>query len=125
VSGSGVPDGPAFLYDADCGFCTRSVRWLGRRTGRREPFHAWQGQDLEALGTTEDRLRREAVWWDGRAVTAGGADAFSAYLRHCGGAWAVPGVLLALPGVRHVVRLVYRWIAANRHRLPGDDACAL
>ena len=40
--------------------------------------------------------------------------------------WRVLGALLALPFVLGVAEPVYRWIAANRARMPGGTAtCAL
>ena len=46
------------LYDADCGFCTASAGWLGRRSLRTaiSPLHR---ADLAALGVDADRARRE------------------------------------------------------------------
>lgn len=40
--------------------------------------------------------------------------------------WAVLGWLMLLPGVRQIAGVVYRWVARNRHRLPGGTAaCAI
>lgn len=67
------------LYDADCGFCTRSVLWLvaGGVTAVCTPL---QGADLAGFGVDPRRAAREipAVLADGRVVY--GADAFRAAL---------------------------------------------
>ena len=33
--------------------------------------------------------------------------------------WRVAGYLLRIPGINHLAKRVYYWIAKNRHRLPG------
>jgi len=108
------------VYDADCGFCTRSARWVDFR-----PV-AWQSLDLDAVGATREQADSFAGWLvDGR-IRALGAPAIAAVLRDRGG-WTRPiGRLIDLPGVRRLASVVYRVVAANRHRLPGGtDACRL
>ena len=45
------------LYDADCGFCTRSAVF-GRRLGLRAEILPMQDVDLAAHGITETQARR-------------------------------------------------------------------
>ncbi|MCX2733584.1 DUF393 domain-containing protein [Saccharopolyspora sp. NFXS83] len=116
---------PVLIYDGDCGFCTRSVR-LAERLPLRARIVAWQEADLAALGITEQRARHEVLWVGERSRVRGGADAVAALFRHCGFPWSVPGTLLSLPVLRSLAAFAYRWIAANRYRLPGSTpACAL
>lgn len=114
------------VFDGDCAFCTASVRWLERRVARRPVVVSWQQADLDRLGLSVTQCT-EAVQWvgaDGRHLE--GAAAIAATLRHAGRGWGVVGALMALPGIRSVARWVYRWVARNRHRLPGGTAsCAL
>jgi predicted DCC family thiol-disulfide oxidoreductase YuxK len=43
-----------------------------------------------------------------------------------GGGWRLIGRLVLVPGVIRVARVAYRWIARNRHRMPGGSAaCAV
>ena len=108
------------VYDADCGFCTRSARWVDDR-----PV-AWQSLDLTAVGATQEQADNFAGWLvDGR-IRALGAPAIAASLRARGG-WTRPvGWLMDLPGVRRLAAVVYRMVAANRHRLPGGTPeCSL
>lgn len=110
------------LYDADCGFCTRTATWLGRWL-RVAPL---QASDLDALGVDVARAERElpAVLPSGEVRY--GAAAFAAAL--LSGPWFLRpfGRLLDAPGVRGVAGRVYRRVAANRHRLPGGTgACQL
>jgi predicted DCC family thiol-disulfide oxidoreductase YuxK len=108
------------VYDADCGFCARSARWVDD-----EPV-TWQSLDLATVGATQQQADNFAGWLvDGR-VRALGAPAIAAALRSRGG-WRRPiGWAIDLPGVRRLAAVVYRLVAANRHRLPGaTDACRL
>jgi predicted DCC family thiol-disulfide oxidoreductase YuxK len=104
------------VYDADCGFCTRSARWVDD-----DPV-AWQSLDLAAVGATREQADNFAGWLvDGR-IQALGAPAIAAVLRARGG-WTRPiGCMMTLPGVRRLAAVVYRIVAANRHRLPGGSA---
>lgn len=113
------------LYDADCGFCTRSVRWLVT-AGVTAACTPLQGADLPALGVDPRRAVREipAALGDGRVVY--GADAIRAALST---GPVVLRLLAGLLGVWPVSALApagYGWIAAHRHRLPGGtNACAV
>ncbi|HZC28007.1 MAG TPA: DUF393 domain-containing protein [Actinopolymorphaceae bacterium] len=119
-------DRSLFLYDGDCAFCTRSVRWIERWVRPRAQLSAWQHADLPAVGTTQARAEHEVLWRarDGRIF--GGAQAVAKLLLDTGGPWAVVGAVLRIPPFRWIARLVYRVIANNRYRLPGGTpACAL
>lgn len=104
------------VYDADCGFCTRSATWL-------DPAPvAWHTLDLAAVGATQEQADANAGWLvDGR-ITLLGAPAIGAALRAKGGGARVLGWAMAVPGIRGLAGLVYPRIAANRHRMPGGTA---
>ena len=108
------------LFDGTCGFCTRTVMWINRRDSRgRINIVPCQ----TAVEYHDVALSREdcatSIWAirDGNVV-AGGAQAAAIV-------WAVlidaswPIQVARLPGVRQALDLGYRFIAANRHRLPG------
>lgn len=122
---TGDPGRPLLIFDGDCGFCTTSARF-GERLLGLEHVQPWQFLDLQRLGLTEQQCN-EAVQWvaaDGTVASAEGA--VIAALRHAGGVWSVLGRLLALPGIRRLAGMLYRWVARNRTRLPGGTpACAL
>lgn len=118
---------PILLFDADCGFCTRSAGWLHRPLFRAAvdtiPF---QHADLEALGLREEDCERllHAVLPDGR-ITAG-AGAVAAALKVSRAPWPLIGSLLLLPGARQLAEIAYHAVARNRHNLPGGTAaCSL
>lgn len=104
------------VYDADCGFCTRSARWLD------DAPVAWHTLDLAAVGATQTDADSNAGWLvDGR-ITALGAPAIAAALRAKGGPARLLGWTLTVPGVRGLAGLLYPRVAANRHRMPGGTA---
>lgn len=118
--------GPVLVFDGDCAFCTSSVRMLERRVARRPVVVAWQRVDLDRLGLTAEQCTEALQWVGADGSRRQGAAAVAATLRYAGTGWAVLGVLLDAPGVRRVAAWVYRWVARNRHRLPGGTAaCAL
>jgi len=118
--------GPVLVFDGDCAFCTSSVRVLERWVARRPVIVAWQRADLQRLGLTVAQCTEALQWVDADGSRRQGAAAVAATLRHGRSGWAVLGVLLDAPGVRLIAAWVYRWVARNRHRLPGGTAaCAL
>lgn len=113
------------IYDADCGFCTRSAKWLA--SSGNVNIKPWQGiRDLEALGLTEEMVETAAYWADGGTVSAGAEAAIAQALIARGKGWQVAGQIILLPGVRFAASRVYKLIAKNRHAMPGGtDACRL
>ncbi len=118
---------PVLIYDGDCGICGRVadvVRRLDRRA--RLAVLPWQTPGLlEQTGLTPAQCA-EAVWVvypDGRQYRA--AAAANRALRELGGLWRVLSWLYIVPGIRQTEDIAYRWVARNRHRLPGaSPACA-
>jgi predicted DCC family thiol-disulfide oxidoreductase YuxK len=114
------------VFDGDCAFCTSSVRWLERNVAKRPVIVAWQFADLPRLGLTPQQCTEALQWVGADGRRRQGAAAVAATLRFAGKGWALMGAVLAAPGVRWVAERVYRWVAANRHRLPGGTpACSL
>lgn len=124
-----VAPGPkvaTFVYDGDCAFCTSCARFIQRRIPTTAQVVPWQSADLAALGLTTAQCE-EAVQWVARdGSTAAGPDAIANLLRDSRGAWRPAGRVLAWRPVRVLAWPAYRWVARNRHRLPGGTAaCAL
>lgn len=113
------------LYDADCGFCTTCAHWLERHGSCA--VTPWQSVDLEALHLTVEDVTTAAWWLDSSGqATASGAQAVAAALRTCGPGYRLLGWLTTLPVIRIFAAIAYRWVAANRYRLPGStDACRI
>ncbi len=103
------------VYDGGCGFCTRCARWLEPRAHDVEVV-AWQSLDLAQVGLTEQQVRHAAYWVDGEVVE-GAERAIARSLLACGGAYALMGRALLLPGVRRVAAVGYRFVARHRGRI--------
>ena len=118
--------GPLLVFDGDCAFCTSAVNRLRAILPVFPPTSPWQWLDLDEYGLTTDDVTRYA--WD---VTSrhqyAGHLAGSALLRmQPTFGWRFLGHLIATPPISWVASLVYDWVAANRHRLPGGTpACAM
>jgi predicted DCC family thiol-disulfide oxidoreductase YuxK len=116
------------LYDADCGFCTRTARLLDRldRSERLDLVPLQEAGALVPDAPPVDRLLDRMHVRDGGGNWSIGADG---WLRI---ATVVPALrplaaLARVPFVRPLVESAYAWIAQNRHRvsrLLGDGACS-
>ncbi|MDO5697848.1 MAG: DCC1-like thiol-disulfide oxidoreductase family protein [Dermatophilus congolensis] len=115
-------DPGVFLYDGECGFCGASARLLRDRARPRGiDIRPWQQTDLAPLGVTEQQCREAAalvtVDASGAPRACFGAEAIAGALRAGRLAWPLVGLALQAPGVRVLSRIVYAWVARNRHRL--------
>lgn len=120
-------DGPIVLYDGDCGFCARSVRWiLAHERDHAIRFAPLQGPTAARLRARYPRIPAEiaSVVYvaDGRAHLRSKAMLHAA--RHLRAPWRWGHGLLWLPGF--VLDPGYRLLAALRYRIWGHaDACQL
>lgn len=107
------------IFDGECGFCTRSRDLLKRLDHSDQidmvPFQA-PGVP-ERFGISIDELSG-SVWWVDGDTRCSGADAVNAALSTLLHTDA-PSRIYRLPGVRQAQDAAYRWVTANRHRLPG------
>ncbi len=116
---------PVLVFDGDCAFCTTSAR-TGQRWLGLEHVEPWQFLDLESLQLTQAQCEEAVQWVDADGSVRSAQYAVIASLRHAGRVWGVLGRLMALPGIHQLSGVVYRWVARNRHRLPGGTpACQL
>ncbi len=113
------------VYDADCGFCTRSAEFLERRSDCE--VRPWQSLDLAAVGLTEQDVTTAAYWVEDGRTPRRGARGIAAALRSCRGVgYRLLGRLIDLPPVRPVAAWVYGLVAKYRYHLPGGtNACKL
>lgn len=121
--------GSVLVYDGDCGICTRLADVVVRRVrpaADRYRVAPYQELDLASLGLTPEQCG-EALQYVGPQGTVSSAQDAVARLLLAGRPWARPaGAALLLPGVNALAGVVYRWVAANRSRLPGGTpACSL
>lgn len=119
---------PVLVFDGDCGFCTSATNFLQRFVDRKSRFAVvpLQFTALESLGLTQEQALESLRFVDPHGRISAGAAAVSQVLRRSGWGWRPLGWLLAVPGIRTVAELGYRFIATHRHQLPGGTpACKL
>jgi predicted DCC family thiol-disulfide oxidoreductase YuxK len=75
---------------------------------------------MAEYGLTAEQTMTQVWYIDGSALS-GGAAAINDALRLVW--WAKPFThLYRLPGIRPLQDRLYRWVADNRHRMPGSTA---
>ena len=109
---------PVFLYDGECAFCMRTVRWLQKHLPVQPQLQPWQGSDLAALGVAEAEASHSVQWIEPSGRVSGGATAVARLLVSNGGRLAVLGRLMLVPPVSWVAAVVYRLVAKYRRHLP-------
>jgi predicted DCC family thiol-disulfide oxidoreductase YuxK len=119
---------PVLVYDGDCGICTRFAR-VSTRLRRRAGDYAvapWQTLDLAPLGLTPQQCDAAVQWVAADGAVSSGQDAIGRSLLAAATPVRPLGALILTPGVNALAGVVYRWVAANRSRLPGGTpACSL
>ncbi|MDX2939119.1 thiol-disulfide oxidoreductase DCC family protein [Streptomyces ipomoeae] len=110
------------LFDDDCGFCHRSVRWLEQRGALKATAAVpWQSLNRDRLPVPPTRLDQEVILVRGTSIL-GGAAALAEAMAGASLPWRLTSVFLRAPGIRTAAAYVYRRVAANRHRMPGGTA---
>jgi predicted DCC family thiol-disulfide oxidoreductase YuxK len=122
--------GATFAYDGDCAFCSSCARLIDRHIHTDTQVEVWQRLDLAAFGLTADECAESVQWVGADGEIAAGPDAIARLLRRARGAsgllWRPAGAVLGTRAAQVLAWPAYRWVARNRHRLPGGTAaCAL
>ena len=113
------------IFDGDCAFCTRCVRFIERRIRRHPRIQPWQRSNLPELGLTQEQCETAVQLVDRGSITSAHI-AVARVLIYGKKGWALLGYAMLLPGIKQVAGVVYRWVAKNRDRMPGGTAeCAL
>ena len=114
------------LFDGTCAFCERSVRFIATRDNGSFKFGASQNPEGKALlarfGTTREAAKSLILIDDDRIYLR--SDAVLRIAGQMTAPWKYAAVFLLVP--RPIRDLVYRFIAAIRHRLAGaSNACEI
>jgi predicted DCC family thiol-disulfide oxidoreductase YuxK len=120
-----VTEQRVFLFDGDCGFCTRCAAFLHRRVPTPVRIAAWQAVDLQPLGITAAQCCQAVQYVAHGHVTAGPvaiADLLRTAVGPRGLPWRLAGAVLARRPVVTLAWPVYAWVARHRHRFPGGSA---
>jgi predicted DCC family thiol-disulfide oxidoreductase YuxK len=115
------------FFDAECGFCTRSARWIAPILSRRGMAVApLQDPRVGALlGMNGEALLMELRFLLSDGKQYGGAEAVVAVAREIW--WGRPLAWFArLPGAMSLLHSGYRWVAAHRScAATNHAACAV
>ena len=114
------------LFDGRCAFCERSVRFIATRDNGHFKFGASQNPEGQALlqkfGTTREAARSIILIESDKIYLR--SDAVLRIARHMRAPWKYAAALLIVP--RPIRDVVYRAIAAIRHRIAGrSNACEI
>ena len=121
-----LPRRALMIFDGDCAFCTTSANFMRRRIRPRCDIEPWQRTDIASFGLTEQDCTTAVQFVTAEGRVYSGSRAVMRMLREAPQPWPVVGAIGDAPGVAWVADRVYRWIAVNRHRLPGGTpACAM
>ncbi len=118
------------IYDGDCQFCRLSLDFGIRKLTRFPLFVAHQKIDPAEYGLSMADVSSQ-VWLVGPSETSlvplGGHLAVAQILLDQPEFfWRWLGFLMKTPPFSFVADIVYKWVAKNRHRLPGGTkACKL
>ena len=117
-----MDNSPAVLiYDSECPFCRGAIDWVLRRAPDPSAFECLPCRSAETRtrfpAVPEDACMRAVhlVLPDGSILA--GERAIPEILRRLP-RWNRAAALFSLPGAAPFSRVLYRWIAARRHRLP-------
>jgi len=97
---------PLLLYDGECPFCRR---WAARGQKLRSGQVDFQPNQAEACPSAVQLIE------PGGRVSSGAEAIFRTLATRRGWRW-LPWLYQRLPGFGAVTRMVYRWVARNRHR---------
>lgn len=118
------------IYDGDCQFCQLSLDFGIKNLRIFPQYVAFQRIKPEDFGLTEKEVRSQ-IWLAQKTPAStsalGGHLAAGAILKLQPSRWLrVLGWLASTPPTSWVANLLYKVIAANRHRLPGGSrACKI
>ena len=118
------------IYDGDCQFCQLSLDFGIRKLLIFPQYVAFQRIDPNDFGLTSKQVKSQ-IWLAHKvpteSVALGGHLAAGAILKLQPSRWLrILGWLASNPPTSWVANLLYKLIAANRHRLPGGSrACKI
>ena len=117
---------PVLVYDGDCGICTKCVGFVERHLTKNVDIIAFQHADLPSLGLTAAECEAAVQWVEPDGRTSAAHLAVGDLLKASGRRWRPLAFLAQTRPFSWVASAAYKWIAKNRHRLPGGTpACSM
>lgn len=115
-----LPTQVTLIFDGECGFCTRAVRWVQRLDRRhRVTVVPYQRPGVLATHGLTEADGAASVWAitpDGRRYR--GAEAVNVVVSVALGV-PLPWLIYRIPGAGWLQERVYDWVARHRGRFPG------
>ncbi len=109
--------GALLIYDGDCAFCKNSLLWAINHLKAMPRYAAYQNVDLTEYQLSLAEVQAKVWLVDGQNHLGGHLAVAWLFTNQPALGWRIIGALIRAFGP--VSALVYRWIAKNRHRLPG------
>lgn len=111
------------IYDGDCKFCQLSLEFGIRHLTTFPKYVAFQKIDPAKFGLSVEQVRTQ-IWLANEGPASirplgGHLAAGEILLMQKNLLYRVFGWLIKTPPTSFLADLVYRWVAKNRHRLPG------
>jgi predicted DCC family thiol-disulfide oxidoreductase YuxK len=116
---------PLLIFDGECGICTTSANVMRRWIRPDCDIEPWQRTDIASFGLTPEECSSAVQFVTADRRVYSGSRAVMRMLRTAPLPWPAVGAIGDAPGVAWLADRTYRWVAANRDRLPGSTpACA-
>jgi predicted DCC family thiol-disulfide oxidoreductase YuxK len=125
-----MQESQVLIYDGDCQFCQLSLDFGVKNLRIFPQYVAFQKIDPKDFGLTTQQVRSQ-IWLaqksPAKIAPLGGHLAAGAILKLQPSRWLrVIGWLASTPPTSWAANVLYKLIAANRHRLPGGSrACKI
>lgn len=123
-----VSDKPILIYDADCGFCQKSIN-IYQRLDILKRTKCIPLQNKEILDRYQISFEKAATsihFCTKKGTIYRGARAVNASLDRLVGSIPIFSFIYHIPVIKWIQNKVYDYIADNRYRLPGSTGtCAL
>jgi predicted DCC family thiol-disulfide oxidoreductase YuxK len=117
---------PVLVFDGDCGFCTTTANWIKKNSRVAIEIAPYQWADLAQYGLTSEEAAAKVQLVIGDKVFDGHNCMAKLLLIQPNILLKFVGAVMVMPGLDPISARVYRWIAANRQKLPGGTpACKL
>ena len=113
------------IYDGDCKFCQRTLDFGIRHLATFPRYVAFQKIDPTTFGLTLDQVTTR-IWLVSEGQSSieprgGHLAAAEILLMQRNPIYNILGWLVKTPPTSLIADVVYRWVARNRHRLPGGS----
>lgn len=109
--------GAILIYDGDCAFCKNSLNWAITNLKDLPRYAAFQKIDLSEYQLSLAEAKAQVWLIDGETHLGGHRAVAWLFLNQKSLVWRALGHFLI--AFSPISAWVYRWVAKNRHRLPG------